>query len=512
MWGMGQKSQLIINMFAAICAFLVQAGINFILAPFVTSTLGVEAYGFVTLSNSMASYASIITIAITSMASRFIAIAFYRNDRADALNYYSSTIATLLVCIVLIAVPSVVCIISIDSLLNISSGLIGDVRVLMMFVLANFSVSLMSSNLSIGFYIANKLYIASLINATGYCLRAALMLVLFLLLPAHVWIVGAATFLATSFVQLLYLRWKKKLIPSLVFSKSRISLHHAAAVLKSGVWNSVTQLGGVLSNGLDVLVANLMLGATSMGVLSVSKVIPQAMDSIGSAVTGVFQPTLTRFYADGDIDGLIAYAKWAMKCFGLVVALPIGIYLAIGVDFFKLWVPSQDSSLLFTLSALSIGTWAVMGPTVIVQTIFTVLNKIKVNSLLIFAGGLIVIGVEIALLALTDWGLYAIAATSFTEKIIRNMLYTIPAGARYLGRPWWEFYPAVGRSILCVAIVFLCGCASRYIVVPVGWASLIACGLLGALLGSVACSFVLFGVEDRKKVCRMLRNRLRRWQ
>lgn len=507
---MGDKRQLLLNMAAAITAFVVQAGISFVLTPYITSTLGVEAYGFVTLSNSLASYVSVITVAVTSMSSRFVSMRLFSGDEVGASGYYSSTLATLLVCVVLIAVPGLVCIGVIDDLLSISSGLVGDVRVLMLFVLANFSISLMSSNLAIGFYVRNRLFVASTLNAVGYAIRAILMIVLFAILPAKVWIVGASTFVATSIVQVMYLRYKRKLAPELVFRVQDVSVKRAATVLKAGVWNSITQLGSVLANGLDLLVSNVMIGAVSMGVLSIAKVIPQAMDSVASAITGSFQPTLMRLYAQGDVDGLVAYAKWAMRVVGLVIALPVGIFLALGTDFFRLWVPSQDAGLLYVLSGFGVGMWAFGGPTLVVQNIFTVLNRIKVNSLLICAGGVLVMLVEVLLLKTTRLGLFAIAATSFAERTVRNLVYVVPAGSRYLDRPWWEFYPAAARAFLAVVIVAACGRAARYMVFPGGWWSLIGCALAGATLGGSVCAIVLFDRFERRRLVGRFVDRFRK--
>lgn len=316
---MGEKKQLVVNMAAALVTFAVQVGINFILTPYITTKLGAEAYGFVNLSNTMVNYITILTVAITSMASRFISIALFRDDKRGARAYYSSTLATLVACVVAVAVPALVCIFAIDKLLNISAGLVGDVKLLMLFVLANFSLSISSSNLSIGFYTKNMLYVGSIINAIGHAIRALCMVILFALLPTSVSIVGFAAFAATSFVQGAYFWWKRKLLPDLRFSMRDVDPARAAEVAKAGAWNSVSQLGSTLSSGLDLIVCNLLLGGAAMGTLSVSRVIRSAIDSIGGATMSAFQPTLTKYYAANDIDGLVAYAKWAMKSFGLVI-------------------------------------------------------------------------------------------------------------------------------------------------------------------------------------------------
>lgn len=508
---MGEKKQLLVNMAAALVTFAVQVGINFVLTPYITSTLGAEAYGFVNLSNTLVNYISILTVAVTSMASRFISIAIFKDETSVARRFYSSTLVALLVCVAIVAVPALICIGAIDHLLNISANLVGDVKLLMVFVLANVSLSLMSSNLSIGFYVRNKLYISSMINACGYAIRALLMIVLFALLPTGVWIVGFSAFAATSFVQALYLRWKRKLLPELTFSREDVHFADALTVAKAGIWNSVSQLGATLSSGLDMIVCNLFLGGTAMGVLSISRVIKTAIDSIGSATMSVFQPTLTKYYAEGDIDGLVRYAKWCMKAFGLVIAMPVGGFIAFGVPFFNLWVPGQDASVLYPLSVMAIIGWAVLAPAAIIQNIFTVLNKVKTNSLFLCIGGFAIVGVECLALQFTDWGIYAIAATSCVESFVRNLLYTVPAGARYLDRPWWTFFPSVGQSLLCVGIMAVWGFAIEAACgISRTWLLLIAEGVACVLAGSVTCLFLLFGKDEREKFIGLLAKRVRR--
>lgn len=507
---MNEKREMLINMAAAMATFFVQVGISFVLTPYITAELGAEAYGFVTLSNTLVGYIAILTIAVTSMSSRFISIEYFRGEEDSARKYYSSTMASLIVCIAVLGIPCLLVICAIDQLLQITPALVKDVQILMVFVLASFSLSMLSSNLSIGFYVKNKLYIGSAITAVGHLVRAALMIVMFMLLPTSVSFVGIATFLSTALVQSACFIWKTRLLPNMKFRRCDVSLEHLRKVIKSGVWNSITQLGAVLSMGLDLVVCNLYLGGTAMGMLSIARVIRQAIDSIGAAMMGAFQPTLTRYYADNDIDGLVAYAKWSMRVFGLVIALPVGSFIAFGKDFFILWVPNQNASALYPIALMAIAGWTILAPVAIIHNIFTVINRIRTNSLLICLGGFCIVGVECALLQATDYGVIVIAITSCMETVIRNLAYTIPSGARYLGKPWWTFFPCVGQSLLCTTIVVVCCLVVRFIWLPTTWLSLIIEGLCGVFMGGSICLLVLFGKTDREQIFKLVLNRISR--
>src|SRR5699024_7143031 len=71
-------------------AFVLNYLINLILTPFITDSVGTEAYGFVSLAKNCAQYASIITIALNSYASRYIALEFHNGNLTQSNIYFSS--------------------------------------------------------------------------------------------------------------------------------------------------------------------------------------------------------------------------------------------------------------------------------------------------------------------------------------------------------------------------------------------------------------------------------------
>ena len=48
--------------------------INFFLTSYITNLMGIEAYGFVTLSKTFVEYASVVTIALTSFIASYISV------------------------------------------------------------------------------------------------------------------------------------------------------------------------------------------------------------------------------------------------------------------------------------------------------------------------------------------------------------------------------------------------------------------------------------------------------
>ena len=77
-------------MVASMITYVVSMLVSFFLSPYIVENIGVEANGFIGLANNFISYASLITIALNALASRFITINIYRNNYENANKYFSS--------------------------------------------------------------------------------------------------------------------------------------------------------------------------------------------------------------------------------------------------------------------------------------------------------------------------------------------------------------------------------------------------------------------------------------
>ena len=125
---MGNNKRLAINMIANVIAFGVQFGINFVLTPYIINTLGSEAYGFVPLANNFISYVNIITVALNSMASRFLTIEMSQGHTKQAQVYFNSVLMANTALALILAVPSVLFVLFIDKFMNVPAGLLTDVQ------------------------------------------------------------------------------------------------------------------------------------------------------------------------------------------------------------------------------------------------------------------------------------------------------------------------------------------------------------------------------------------------
>lgn len=505
---MKQGKELAINFIATAIAFITNAAINFWLSKYIVSTVNEEAYGFIQFANTFVTYFTIITIAINSMASRFIAVEYYKGDKKEASNYYKSTLIANCVIILLSAPIIIFTVCNIEKIMNITPSLVPDIKMLLIFLIGNLYLGLITTNLSVSYYIRNKLYIQSVINTISYILKAVILLVAYTFLPPYVSIFGIATFIATTFIQILSIYYKKKLIPEVSLKNGKFRFKDLKILISSGIWNFVTRVGDTLSSGLDLLISNLFIGPSEMGILAIVKTIPNLISSALNSLVNIFIPNMTKLYAEQKKEEFIKYIKISMKLTGIFLNIPILCVIVLGNVLFKLWFPTQDATLLHILSIISISPWIIIGPVSIMHNIFTVVNKLKVNSILICTTGVLNVLIVYLLLKNTSLALFAVVAVSCILSILRNLLYTLPFGAKAIGVKWYAFFPEIGRSLLATAVSTCICYGIKLLINPNSWLTLIGCGICVCILGLIINIVVILSKEQKEYAYNIVKMRL----
>mgnify|MGYP001033624236 CR=1 FL=1 len=80
-----EKKRLMINLLVRMVSFVIHLLISFGLSRYVVEKIGADAYGFVSLANDFTGYAEILTVALNSMASRFITVSIRKRNMLTAL-------------------------------------------------------------------------------------------------------------------------------------------------------------------------------------------------------------------------------------------------------------------------------------------------------------------------------------------------------------------------------------------------------------------------------------------
>lgn len=499
------KKRLTINMIANLISFLVSMGISFFLSPYIINTVGKEAYGFVGLANNFVTYGELVTLALNSMAGRFITIKIHQGDKESANKYFSSiTFANIIITIIML-IPATFIIFNLNHIVNVPQDILSDVRLLWTLTFVNFFVSLLTSTYGLATYVTNRLDLSSIRDIQANVIRAILIITLFYFFKPSVWFIALVSLICTVIVGIYNIIYKKKLLADVKVSFSFFDIRLIKEVLVSGSWNVVTKLGQILSDGLDLLIANIFIDSASMGILSIAKTIPMAVSRLVGMISNVFSPQLTIDYAKDNNEQLVEGLKKGMVISGFFTNIALGFTIAFGYMFYSLWVPNEDTDLIQIASVLTVLGVFIPGVINNLWSVFTITNRLKLNSIIIVANGLLNTLLVFILLKTTDLGILAIAGVSTITSTIRNLTYTPMYAAHCLNISKKTFYPVILRYILSSSVIIVVYSLLVKFTFQSSWLILFINGIFCGLIGVVINYLLLLDKAEKLQVRAVLK-------
>lgn len=488
-------------------ALVINCMINFFLVPVISNSVGTEAYGFVSMAKNFESYVLILTAALNSFAVRHIVLAYHTDDREGANVFFSSTfygdviLGTFLFLIAMLGIAFL------EHLIQIPPALVTDVKWLFFFMLVNFWLVTVTTAFSSSAHVKNKLDVAGVFNVGAYLCEAALLVLCYGTLSQHVYYVGLGRAVEALILMLGAIWLWRHYTKELKVRRKYFSWRAIRALVSNGIWTSMNSLGGILNDGLDLLVCNLMLTPLSMGQLALAKTFYSIFGGAFRLVGQAFEPMLLKSYANKDTDSLLKQLKLSMNLSGMVSNIIFAGFLALGVSFYKLWIPKENIQLVYQLTIISNLATVPSGPLFPLYYIYVLTGKNRFPTIMTIVGGLFNVLAMYILLSTTNLGNYAILWTSVGVSaligFVSNPLYM----AHVLNQPWWTFYPGILRNLLScgvMAVVFR-GCSLLY--TPDSWFAIVACACMLFLIGILLQTLVVSSKNDRKMILQMLKRK-----
>lgn len=470
-------------------------GITFLLTPFIVSSLGVEANGFIGLSNNIIGYLQLATVALNSMAGRYITIEYHRGNLQMANRYFSSVFYSNCLLATVIFVISLCLLHYIEYVIEIPDYLVRDVKVLFLLLSISTCISMVFNVYNVGTFIANRLDIGSIRNLISNIIRATILVFAFSLFSPYLWYVGLSALVCGIYLVIANVVLTHKLTPELQFKKELFDFSKVKELLSSGVWNLIGKLGEILQRGLDLLFANWFINAKAMGILSISTQIPFVILSVFGLLSSSFAPTMTRDFAQGNIDSIKKELSKSIRILSIFMLLPLSVLYVYGDVFYHLWVPSEDAHLLQWLTIC--GTFALIftSPLESFWNLFTVTNKIKGSSIFMIINSVLVFATVVAGLFIAESieaKMFIIAGVRSLWGVLRGLLF-LPIYAAYcLNEKWNTFYPMMVKPLTGLVLsLALCFCL-RWIYIPNDWIGFFSMAFVVAVISlSIGCALIL---------------------
>lgn len=494
---------LIASGMATVMGFIV----SFFLTPLITNALGAEAYGFVTLSKNFVSYAVIISTALDSYATRFIAIEYHKKQFDKANSYVSSAFFGDAVIATAILAVGMLFVFFIDSFINVPPELLGSVKLLFSLVFVNFFFTTIETVFNSTAFIKNRLDRSNFVRAIGYAVEIIIYLVIFKFCSPHVWCVGIVM-LAVTAINFIAAIWMfRSMTPELRVERKLCSMDAVKKLIGNGIWNSINSLGVTLNSGLDLLITNLLLSNLQMGQIAITKTIASIFSSLEAMLCQPFQPLLLKSYSEDNKEKLLDELRMSINISGFFSALAFAGFFSLGHQFYKLWIPNQDVNLLYTLTVITILAYVTEGPVHPLYYVYTLTVKNKVPCIITLLGGVLNVVGMFVLVRYTNMGIYSIVITTTVITTITSMITNPPYMAHCLKVKWYTFYPIlltnIGGSLFMTALFYLI----TKLWTPTSWLGLIVLACLLSILGFVFYLVCIFSSEERSYLVRMAKRK-----
>ncbi len=480
--------------------FVISAAITLLLTPIVLDELGPSRYGVWVLTSSIVGYYGILDLGfragLTQHLTRYVAV----RDFDTASEYLSSSIAVMSAFASFIALLAFIGAIFAPALFDVPEELVSEAFWCILIIGIGSSAQFALFPFAAIFPAAERFDIANYIGVSTRILGAAC--VLFALKSGYGLIgVSAATFLANLIDYLLRWQISKKVVPQLVFDRSKIVFARLRDIFSFGIWNFLISLNEYAYQHAPNIIIASVLKLPAVGQYALATGMLQQISSVLSPVGQVMYPTAVSMYAQNDIEGLKRLYHDGTR---FMMIMMFSVVLTAGVmaeDFYRIWIGEQYltgnpyHSVALLLQVLLISTFTSYTANIGIQ-ILKGTGRIRLIAIVLICGSALSILISVVLI--TYYGLLGIAIAVVTASTIVDLLIVPILVQRVIGLSVHEWFRkgclrAMSVGAVDALLLWLCG----HFLEPDGWLDLILIGGLAALI--CFCSAVMFGLSSDER-------------
>ena len=450
------KKRIYVGLIANLVAMFVSLGVSFLLTPYLISNIGKEGYSFFPMANDFVGYMNVLSLALNSMASRFITISLASKRFDDAQKYFSTVFfANIILCLILL-LPMMIIVLRFDRFINVPNGMLNDIRKLLTLMFVSLLIQLMFSVFGVATFATERMDLYAYQSIGLNVLRATLFVIFFKTMPVTISIMGVVSLIISIYNGFIQISFSHMLLPEFKINKEYFDISCLRELLFSGIWNSLNYLGMVLVQMITILMANVLISVSASGDISIVQVFPNLMTTIISSVYGVLLPRIANVYASKDVNEIIYTVKHSQKILGMLSTIPTIIIILFGKHFFKLWVPNEDSNYLHIISIITILPLLIHSSMWTVYGLNLMNNKVKWPAIVFIIFGCLNIILTRIIIKNTNFGVIGIVSISSLFSIVYYTLFLPIYTSFKMNIDKMTFYPHIIKTLIfsfisCVA-------------------------------------------------------------
>lgn len=460
------------NLASNVSLLIMQALFGLWFTPFLVRNLGVAAYGLVPLVASIAMYANIITTSAQTAARRELGLALASGERTTEV--FSTALVTL-GGLVLVLAPVIAGVSwAAPAIFDVPAGYEIAARTFFALSLVGFLLVEVRGVISAPSFAHNRLDAVNAPRAVDIALRVAIPVALFALAGPALQSVGLGTLggaVLSVFVALVL--WRRT-APDIGFEVRSFRTDVLRRMMRTAAWLSADQVGMLLHTTTDVIVLNLLLGATVAGGYGTVAQWPIFLRALALALAAVLTPVMLAQHGREDRESMRRLAASAVRLLGLGVALPAGLLAGFAAPLVSLWLGPEYARLapILAISVLHLGTNMASVPLYSVQIAS---GAVRRPALAMVLTGILNIVLSVAWVRWGANGLGVAAATA-VALTINNTVFTPLYAAHVLKLPRTTFVrqqlPALAGTIAAAgaayAVTLFAGVESWFALVGYG--------------------------------------------
>lgn len=450
------------NLIVNIIYFFINVIIGILLVPYFISTLGIAAYGFIPLTTAITGYVGIIIQSLNTAISRYLTIDLQRGDYPAANRTFNTAFFGLSAVFLLILPVIIVVAYFVPMIFNIPAGQEKGAILLFLGVSIAFILRLWTGNFTVQLFAYNRLDLQNLVNLTNLLVQTGLIVFFFTVFGPDLGLVGGAYLIGAIAASVVSISLARKVCPYLILSFHSFDREQLKDLCGLGGWVVIDQIGTLFLFQIDLIVVNLLFGATSTGEYAIALQWGILMRYIAGMLGGIFAPMILTFYAQKKIDVLTKITQSAVKFMGLILALVAGLICGFAPQLLTLWVGAQYVYLA-PLMILLTATLAINMSVLPLFSINVAHNKMKIPGLMTILFGIANLILAIVIPSVTGWGYYGVAIAGVFVLSCRHLLFVPWYAARLQNVPMAIYLKSLIFGIL--ALIFIGGAAKGITVV-----------------------------------------------
>lgn len=490
-----KESYFKVNMITSLVSMLIQFMQSLIVTSYVQRNMGIEAYGYISVVVNLVNMAGILTVALTSVCSRYMVIELEEGNKEKARRLFSTIMIAILLIMFVCALMFLTAVINITKIMVISPEYVFQVKVLMGVVAVDFIVQLLAVPFLAVIYYEERLYVFYILNIISNSFKIIFAVLVFTLWQPVIWAVYVGALFINIIALLLYIVHTRTAYPFLelhfvLFDKEKIK-----EILSSGVWVSVSKLAATLLSSCSTYLVNILIGAYLAGVYGSIAQLQSILSFMTVAIVNVFLPQMYKKYAVGDKAGLIKDTSDGLNVISSVLGVVSGGLIIFGNEFMSIWITEEylqySSLIIISVCYLQI-TYSVE----ILNQLLVTINRTKIPALASIIAGIVNIILALFFVNVVGMGIYGIAFAQLITMVGRSAFWVPMYTAHEIENRWCIFINNQLRGVMASVITVIVGGAISNFIIVDTWIKLLICSGITGLIAFAAIALLNRGFRE----------------